>query len=46
VTLLLDGVALQIHAAVTDVDACDELLRQATTQVITIAGGLGGRPAG
>lgn len=39
VTALLDGVALQIHAAVTDVRTCDELLRRATTQVVAIARG-------
>lgn len=44
ITALLDGVALQIHAAVTDLDACDELLRQATTHVVTIARATQGRP--
>jgi AcrR family transcriptional regulator len=38
-TAVLDGVALQIHAAVTDAASCDDLLRRATTQVAAIAGG-------
>jgi AcrR family transcriptional regulator len=39
ITALLDGVALQIHAAVTTPDACDDLIRRATTHVVAIAGG-------
>lgn len=39
ITALLDGVAIQIHAAVTTPAACDDLIRRATTQVIAIAGG-------
>lgn len=39
ITALLDGVALQIHAAVTDLDACDDLLRRATTHLVTLARG-------
>lgn len=39
VTALLDGVAGQVHAAVWDGDACDDLRRRATTHLLAIARG-------
>lgn len=39
ITALLDGVAIQIHAAVAEADACEDLLARATTHLVTLATG-------
>lgn len=39
ITALLDGVAIQIHAAVPEADACDDLLARATAHLVTLATG-------
>lgn len=43
ITALLDGVAVQIHAAVTDAATCDELLDDAAAHVAAIARGRSSR---
>jgi len=45
VTALLDGVAMQTHAAVRDRGACDDLLVRASALVGAIATGVASRPA-
>ena len=42
VKALLDGVAGQLHSAMWDEDACADLLRRATTQLLAIAHGAHG----
>lgn len=44
ITALLDGVAIQIHAAVSQADACEDLLARATTHVVTLATGTAADP--
>jgi AcrR family transcriptional regulator len=39
ITALLDGVAIQIHAAVAEADACEDLLARATAHLVTLARG-------